>query len=211
MESTLYETAQADLKIIETLRFSDADGFTRLAEHIDRCELTAQTLGYEFDRGTCLQTLGEAVEKDTVRVRMTLARDGSVEVATTPLALEDRAWVVGYSTDRVASDDPFLAIKTTQRVLYDTARANLDAGLDEVIFLNERGEVCEGTITNVFAEIDGVMYTPPLACGVLPGVLRYSLISQGGVKEQVLMPEDLADAKVFVGNSTRGLIHAHLV
>jgi 4-amino-4-deoxychorismate lyase len=158
-----------------------------------------------------LQALGEAVENEISRVRMTIAKDGTVDVTAAPLVLEDRAWNVTISADRVTSDDPYLAIKTTQRVLYDNARANLADGIDEQIFLNERGEVCEGTITNVFAEIEGVMYTPPLASGVLPGVLRYSLISQGGVVERVLMPEDLLTANVFVGNSLRGLIEARLI
>ena len=83
---------------------------------------------------------------------------------------------------------------------------------DEVILLNERGEVCEGTITNVFVDIgDGVLVTPALACGLLPGVLRGELLDAGRAREAVLSPADLMDAKaLFVGNSLRGLIPARL-
>ena len=60
---------------------------------------------------------------------------------------------------------------------------------DEVILLNERGEVCEGTITNVFADVgDGVLVTPALACGLLPGVLRGELLDEGRASEAVLSP-----------------------
>ena len=211
MESSLHQATKPDLKIIETLRFSMGEGFARLAEHLDRAELTAERLGFEFDRGTCLQSSGEAVGKELVRVRMMIDRGGLVEVTATPFEMNDRTWVVGIAKTRVSSADPFLAVKTTERPIYDAARRDLAEGLDEVIFLNERGEVCEGTITNVFAEIDGVMVTPPLACGVLPGVLRYSLIAEGGVQERVLMPEDLAEVNLFVGNSLRGLMPAKLV
>ena len=83
---------------------------------------------------------------------------------------------------------------------------------DEVILLNERGEVCEGTITNIFADPgDGVLLTPAPACGLLPGVLRGELLDGGRAREAVLGPADLMDAKgVFVGNSLRGLVPARL-
>ena len=79
-----------------------------------------------------------------------------------------------------------------------------------MILLNRRGEVCEGTITNVFADIgDGVLLTPPLRCGLLPGVLRSELRESGTAREAVLSEDDLRRAKaIFVGNSLRGLIGA---
>jgi 4-amino-4-deoxychorismate lyase len=80
----------------------------------------------------------------------------------------------------------------------------LPEGLDEVIFLNERGEVCEGAITNLFFDRGQGMRTPPLSCGLLPGVLRAEL----GCKEEVLLAEDLPKVRLWVGNALRGLIPA---
>ena len=81
-----------------------------------------------------------------------------------------------------------------------------------MVLLNERGQVCEGTITNVFADFgDGVLLTPRIDCGLLPGVLRGELLDTGKAEEAVFSFDDLKSAKaVFVGNSLRGLIPARL-
>jgi branched-subunit amino acid aminotransferase/4-amino-4-deoxychorismate lyase len=210
MESALYETAKPDLKIIETLQF-DGTGFVRLAEHLDRAEATADLLGFPFERGECLGAIGGAVASGASRVRMTLDRAGLVEVTAVPFDLDDRIWNVAISETRLDSSDPFLAVKTSERTLYDTVRGDLPRGIDEIIFLNERGEVCEGTITNVFVEIDGILVTPPLPSGLLPGVLRASLLDEGRAIERVLTRDDLAAGDLFLGNSLRGLIRAQLV
>jgi para-aminobenzoate synthetase/4-amino-4-deoxychorismate lyase len=76
-----------------------------------------------------------------------------------------------------------------------------------VLFLNERSELTEGAISSLFVRIGGQLLTPPLACGVLPGVLRqHILATDSTAQERVLLPSDLytADA-VFLGNSVRGL------
>jgi para-aminobenzoate synthetase/4-amino-4-deoxychorismate lyase len=87
--------------------------------------------------------------------------------------------------------------------LYDGEAARL--GSDEVVFLNERGEVTEGVRSNIFVERDGVLLTPPLTAGVPNGRLRAELITAGKAREATLFPEDLAKG-LFFGNSLRGLI-----
>ncbi len=105
----------------------------------------------------------------------------------------------------------WLGHKTTNRALYDQARAGLPVGIDELIFVNERGEVCEGTITNVFVQEGDRLLTPPLASGLLPGVLRAELLDTGRAVEAVLTLPDLEHAEaIFCGNSLRGLIRATL-
>ena len=86
------------------------------------------------------------------------------------------------------------------------------AGFDEVILLNERGEVAECTSANIFAVRDGVTLTPPIASGPLPGVTRAVMLEElkladAPVREAVLTVEDLLDAEeVFITSSTRELI-----
>jgi para-aminobenzoate synthetase/4-amino-4-deoxychorismate lyase len=84
-------------------------------------------------------------------------------------------------------------------------------GFDELVFLNERGEVTEGSFTNIFIERDGVLLTPDLSSGLLPGTLRAELIATGKARAVVLTLADLyaADA-IWLGNSVRGLIRAEL-
>ena len=110
--------------------------------------------------------------------------------------------------------DPLLRHKTTRRQVYEAARAEFSRGeADEVLLVNERGEVCEGTITNVFADVGGpVLVTPALASGLLPGVLRGGMIDKGKVREATMTEADLRAAQaVYVGNSLRGLVRARLV
>ena len=81
----------------------------------------------------------------------------------------------------------------------------------DALLANERGELTEGARTNLFVERDGRLLTPPLACGVLPGILRTRLVSEGVAREQILRAGDLASADaVYIGNSARGLMRATL-
>ena len=95
-------------------------------------------------------------------------------------------------------------MKSTRREAYDRARAALPEGLDELVFLNERDEVCDGSITTVFFDRGQGMRTPPLSCGLLPGVLRAEL----ACPEEVLRAADLPKVRLWAGNALRGLIPA---
>jgi para-aminobenzoate synthetase/4-amino-4-deoxychorismate lyase len=108
----------------------------------------------------------------------------------------------------VDSHDFRLAHKTSDRAFYDAARAA--AGTFEVLFVDPEGFVTEGSFTTVFAERDGRLVTPPLARGLLPGVLRARLIDEGRAVEGELRADDL-EAGFFIGNALRGLIPARLV
>ena len=84
--------------------------------------------------------------------------------------------------------------------------------LDEVVYLNEMGELAEGSRTTIFIERDGMLLTPPLSAGALPGVLRAELMAQGRAVERTLMLADLKAAEVvYLGNSVRGLQRAKLL
>lgn len=87
-----------------------------------------------------------------------------------------------------------------------------ERGFDEVLLLNERGEVAELTSANIFA-VDGAnVWTPPLSSGCLPGVTRAVLLEIGQVKEKTLFPADLESAdEVFVSSTTRGLLPVSLI
>ncbi len=215
MESPLYELAPAGLKVIETLRWESDEGFCRLARHLARAERTCASLRITFDRTACEAALRGAVAAApaaTLRCRLTLDRQGRAEVTTAPLGSAPAGWRVTVSPQRLDAADPWLAVKTTQRRLYDETRAALPAGIDEAIFLNQAGEVCEGTITNIFARLDDKLVTPPLACGLLPGILREELLESGEAAERRLTLEALRAAEaVFLGNSLRGLIPAEVI
>ena len=202
MEGALRGRA-GDVRLIETLLW-DGAGFPRLSLHLARLARGAGTLGFPCDPRAVERALRGAVGDAPLRVRLTLGAVGDVEVTVAPLPAGKAEWRVGLAAARLASGDPWLRVKSTRRGTYDAARAELAAGLDEVVFQNERGEVCDGTITTVFFDRGEGMRTPPLACGLLPGVLRAEL----AVPEEVLLVRDLPDVRLWVGNALRGLIPA---
>jgi branched-chain amino acid aminotransferase len=85
-------------------------------------------------------------------------------------------------------------------------------GLDELILLNERGEVCECTSANLFIARGGEVFTPPLNSGCLPGVTRAVLLEEIRVQgisavEKTLLPKDLEEAdQVFITSTTRDFL-----
>ncbi|MGR3464886.1 aminotransferase class IV family protein [Limimaricola sp.] len=198
-------TPETPPKIIETLGVHPGEGPRRLSAHLDRMGRTAQALGYAFDRGRA-EALFDIAPEAPLRCRLTLDQAGVLDLTTAPLGPTPPEWRVAIHPERLDAADPWLRHKTTRRALYDGARAALPDGVEEWLFLNRAGEVCEGTITNLFAG-DA---TPALSCGLLPGVLRAELVGQGW-REAVLHPGDLDGTRFYMGNSLRGLIPARLV
>ena len=199
-------------RLIETFGYRVGRGIRNLDLHLRRLEHSAEAFGIVFDRGAVVEALQGVQGAADLRCRLTLAAGGEIAVTTAPLAPVSRRWIVSLAKQRVRSDDPWLLHKTTNRRLYDEARAHLPPGVDELLFLNEREEVCEGTITNLFVTLQcGQRVTPPLASGLLPGVLRQCLLDQGDLVERVVTLRDLCHAgEISLGNSLRGEIPADL-
>lgn len=204
-----------DFSLIETLRYEPDIGFVRLRLHLARLKRSARRLGFAGAERAQAE-LQAAVQGATgpLRVRLRLDRNGAVAVTTatfTPLA-EDTVWRVRFAQTRLSSEDKLVRVKTTRRDIYETARAEYPATeVDEVLLLNEKGEVCEGTITSIFLDDgSGTLKTPPIACGLLAGVLRTELICQRRARAARLSLDDLAKGELYVGNSLRGLIRAKL-
>jgi 4-amino-4-deoxychorismate lyase len=206
----------ADLALIETLRWEPENGFLRLDQHIRRLTRSADCLGFRpapADLMKQVKAVGHGDE--SLRVRLELTFRGHLDITVTPFSplAEDAVWRVKIASTVMPSDDPIYRHKTTRREVYEKARAEFTREeADEVILLNERGEVCEGTITNVFVGAkDGALLTPPISSGLLAGILRGDLIREGRAKSTLLKRDDLTSGTLHVGNSLRGLIRAELV
>jgi 4-amino-4-deoxychorismate lyase len=196
VESALREGGgEPGLRLIETMLWDGAKA-PRWAQHLARLQRSAGLLGW-----SCPAVV-PAGPDHPARLRLTLDREGRLEWTVADLPPAKAEWRVGIAAERLRSDDPWLRVKSTKRAVYDRARAGLPEALDEVLFLNERGEVCDGSITTVFFDRGRGMRTPPLTCGLLPGVLRAEL----GCPEELLRAEDLPKVRLWVGNALRGLI-----
>lgn len=222
-EALLKAKVLADLSqeygLVETFRWAATEGFVRLSMHLDRLTQSAAAMGFDMDRSVIHAELARVAREVTgkegdTRVRLLLRRNGKVEISASRLA--PAAPGIGHarvSDHRVDPADPYLRHKTTQRALYDSEFDKaIEMGLDEAIFLNRRGEVAEASRHSIFVRIGGRLITPPLACGLLPGVLRRSLLESGEAFEGVLTPDDLRQVgALFLGNSLRGLCRFALV
>ena len=201
-------------ELIETLRL-EAGEYPLLALHLQRLQRSARALGFACALPAIAADLaGHASLRSCGlhRVRLTLAHDGRYHLGLAPMADAGGPWSVVLADELLDADDYLLRHKTSARSRYQRALAAL-AETPEVfdaIFLNTRGEVCEGARSNVFVERDGVLLTPPLACGLLPGVMRRYLLDSGRAVESVLTVDDLLGAPIFLANALRGLIPVSL-
>lgn len=215
MESSVRHAVPAGTSLIETFGYSPGHGVARFELHLARLTNSAAVLGFDLSVQMVRAQVAELVARlggeTPLRCRLTLAQDGEVALEVAPMpAAPTTPWVFRISPERVASDDLLMAHKTTQRALYDRWRGDLPDGVQEWLFVNERGEICEGTITNILVTTaDGDRLTPALTSGCLPGVCRQSLLDSGAVKEAVLTLQDLAQARqIKVMNALRGALPA---
>ena len=210
LKAAFLTRSQPPFDLIETLLWRD--GYALLPLHLDRLRLSCEYFDRPFDSTEIearLHALAATFEPlSRHRVRLTLDPRGQIALTSSPLAPNADECRVTLSAERTLSTDVFLRHKTTHRPLYDRLFAAAQAaGFDEVLFRNQCDEVTEGAISNIFVRIEGRLYTPPLACGVLPGVFRRHLLEAvPRAEERILKLADLRTAdELFLCNSVRGL------
>lgn len=208
-----------EFDLIETLRFDRQGGYVLLDHHLARLEASARRLGFAFERaavGAALNQHAASLTSPHARVRLNLSRSGRTHITSKPIELPAQGATirVALAQTRLDPSNLFLYHKTTHRAFYDDERVRLAAitGCDEVVFLNTRGELTEGSFMNLFVEMRGAMLTPPITSGLLAGTLRQQMLADGSAREAVLTLQDLRRADtVWLGNSVRGLLRAEFV
>jgi para-aminobenzoate synthetase/4-amino-4-deoxychorismate lyase len=193
------------------MAFDPLEGIQHLEAHLARMKASATALGFRFDRHDARNELQAATFRlrDVRRIRLLLARSGAlvVEVGPAP-ARFDGVMPVRIVPLPVSPLDLRLRHKTSARGFYDAARAA--AGTGEVVFETPDGLLTEGSYTSLFVPRGDVLVTPPLAQGLLPGILRGHLIETGRAIEGTLTRADLQDG-FLLGNALRGLFRAQMV
>ena len=194
--------------LIETMAFDPVEGVVMLPLHIARLEKSARALGFRFDRHALRNELQAATfnQAEPARVRALISRGGGVSIEIRTHRDWPRAVMPVSIVPRPARrEDIRLHHKTTDRRIHRAALAA--GGTLEVLMTDEEGFLTEGTYSTIFIERGDRLVTPPLSRGILPGVLRQSLIDMGEAVEGELRPVDL-EKGCFIGNSARGLVAA---
>ena len=201
--------------LLETMLWTPADGIRLLELHLARLRESADYFDYPCDLARIraeIEDRARAFPAAPQRLRLRLASDGAPALEAAPLAPLGAGpfFRVALARRPVDRNDVFLHHKTTHRGVYEAAKADCP-GHDDVILWNEAGEATESTIANLAVEIDGALCTPPIDCGLLPGVARAELLARGVLRERPISLAELRAApRLFLLNSVRGLFPAVL-
>jgi len=214
--------------LFETMRATPQGEVLYLEQHLARLAGSAERLGFVYESAALRQQLqaylatlaqSDQLAPDGFRVRAALDKSGQLHLTSAPLTRLPASTVplllacdLGFAATQ--ADDPLLGFKTTRRHDYDAAwQAAEQQGAFDALFFNTAGELTEGGRSNVFVKLDGRWWTPPLASGVLPGVMRERVLTdpQWAAGERRLTREDLSRAQaLMVCNALRGVLAAQL-
>lgn len=191
-------------QLLETMLWEKSGGYFLLDYHLKRMRDSAAYFGFPFPEKKIRARLDRLATEfcgDT-KVRLLLDESGTfnIEYSEAPTTAGEKVRL-GIANVRVDSNDRMLFHKTTRRSLYEQARESRP-DCDDVILLNERGQVTETTIYNIVVRKDNQFVTPPLECGLLPGTCRQKLLEDGEIVEGVITPHDL-QGEIFLINSVR--------
>jgi len=224
LKASFLTDADPGFALFETMYATREDGVRHLDRHLARLSASAAWLGFRFDEAELRARIG--AQRDALpaamphRVRLALARNGAVQIVAAPLTpLADPVVGVLLAPDHgfaaTKASDTLLQHKTTCRAEYDRGWRSAEAlGAFDTLFFNERGELTEGGRSNVFVQLEGRWWTPPLSSGVLPGVMRAVLLEDPALHaaERVLTRADVLNAQALqVCNALRGAVPARIV
>lgn len=206
-----------DFELFETMRASHA-GVPLLAAHLRRMAASAHYFGFAWDDAAARAFVQLACDgfahNELYRLRLSLNQSGAFAVQSGPLLPLQQPLRVLLAPEASRSDQLFLRHKTSVRGAYDAAwRAAEAQGCFDMLFFNERDELTEGGRSNVFVNLDGAWCTPPLACGLLPGVQRAAMLADPAwnASERIITRQMLSGAReIVLCNALRGPMTAQL-
>jgi para-aminobenzoate synthetase/4-amino-4-deoxychorismate lyase len=214
-KTRILDTRIPEFSLLETMLWTPEDGYFLLERHLERLAQSALYFGFAVDLPALrleLERLAARLARTRQKVRLLVDKEGRITLqAEALLAAAPMPQRVAVAPCPIDSSNPFLYHKTTNRGLYEAARAACP-GYDDVLLFNERGEVTESTIANLAVEIDGKLCTPPVQRGLLPGTLRADLLERGTLIERRITAEQMRGSPgIFLLNSVRGMYRVSIV
>ncbi len=204
LKAAIFGRRPLTFELLETMRWTPADGFFLLDRHLRRMRRSATYFDYPWNEADILRELDRTVAGKSApqRLRLLVSRRGGVRVESTPLATGGSAPArLGIAARPVDPADIFLFHKTTHRAAYTDA---MQPGCDDVVLWTAHGDVTETTLGNLVVERDGLRVTPPAETGLLAGTFREELLERGEIVEGRVTLDELHSApRVWIINSVR--------
>ena len=225
---------ESSFSLLETILWEPKkNSFFLLEEHLKRLERSANYFSFFVDIRLVQHKLNKLSDqlkhenkkrREPQRVRLFVSQEGKITIETKALndilkTLEIQGTPetpkikhLCFALKPVSSQEKMLYHKTTDRSLYEVMLSDIPEYFkcDDVILWNENEEVTESTRANIVIQIDNTLYTPPVKCGLLPGVYRSYLIKKNQIKEKVIYKSELIELihkssqnKLYLINSVR--------
>jgi para-aminobenzoate synthetase / 4-amino-4-deoxychorismate lyase len=215
LKSKVLGTRRPSFDLLETMLWKPGEGYALLDLHLTRLAQSAEYFGVRVDLRDVRTQLEEHAQMGLgiadvgagrFRVRLLVSASGRIDVSSVALAREAEGFAdVTLAAEPVDSSDPFLYHKTTNRRVFERALA-LRPGAADVLLFNERMELTESTLANLVVDIDGLLLTPPIECGLLPGTARAQLLQQKTVRPGIVRVDELPRIRrLYLLNSVRGM------
>jgi para-aminobenzoate synthetase / 4-amino-4-deoxychorismate lyase len=212
LKSKFLTKPENDFELFETMLFENGQ-IILLEDHLNRLSASASYFLYKYNESDIKKRIRKAVasfsKQGKTKIKLFLDKWGKIRIELTDTVYQPEIVSVILSQKRVNSADRYQYFKTTNRNLYDKEHKHYSGrGLFDVLFFNERNELAEGAITNIFLKYGDTLVTPPVSSGILSGVYRKYLIrSDSNIKERILYYEDLMSAdEIILTNAVRGKI-----
>ena len=184
-------------------------------EHLNRLKSSSLFLFGHFDELNIRNKLQTFSPKPKTNYKLKLiyyeSKDSKIEWIE--ISKKQFHHKIKISEKIVHSNELFLYHKTSIRNLYDEEYKKNKDKFDDIIFSNEKGEITEGCISNIFIFFEGIYFTPPIKSGILHGIYRSKLLKKYPkfFKEKIITKNILKESKkIFICNSVRGIIKVNL-
>ena len=153
----------------------------------------------------------QQIPQERVILRLSLLPNGSLNLIIKPF-VPHRSTAVILSTYRQDSHNFFLRHKSTHRAHFADSVKLIESGaVFDVLYCNQKGELCEGARSNIVLEIKGRFYTPKRKSGLLGGTLAQVLLQSGAIEAKTLKRKHLKKAQtIYCINSVRSVVQVQL-
>ena len=203
-KARLLEEERPDFRLLESLLLEDGEYFL-LEKHIHRLSNSADYFGMPMNDEkvkAALLKFAKGYVNGRYKVRLLFSKHEEIELEAAPITNPNVPVKVMVANEPIDKENPFHYHKTTNRTGYN--RFSKKERIYDLLLWNDSNELTEFMNGNVVLEMDGMLWTPPIKCGLLAGTYREFLIQTGKIKEKVLYVEDINRAEsIWFINSVR--------